>query len=67
MCISNILLLFFYFILNAISVPQIPLQVIPSYLYQKMCCTCRVDILLIKPIAFLLFVFILLNYYYKGN
>ena len=67
MCISNILLLFFYFILNAISVPQIQLQVIPSYLYQKMCCTCRVDFLLIKPIAFLLFVFILLNYYYKGN
>ena len=64
---SNILLLFFYFILNAISVPQIQLQVIPSYLYQKMFCTCRVDILLIKPIAFLLFVFILLNYYYKGN
>ena len=64
---SNILLLFFYFILNAISVPQIQLQVIPSYLYQKMCCTCRVDILFIKPIAFWLFVFILLNYYYKGN
>ena len=64
---SNIVLLFFYFILNAISVPQIQLQVIPSYLYQKMCRTCRVDILLIKPIAFLLFVFILLNYYYKGN
>ena len=63
----SIIFYFCFFILNAVSVPQVQLQVIPSYLYQKMCCMCRVDILLIKPIAFLLFVFILLNYYYKGN